>query len=282
MTYREAEKNLIQQLTPIYGKREARSICRIVFEDLFHLKRPIQNVTLGAEAEEMYANVSDQLIKKVPVQYIVGHTWFYGKKFLVNPDVLIPRPETEELVHWIISDLKKRGAPHVRILDIGTGSGCIALALKSEMPSINITAVEKSPEALKVAIANANQLNEDCSFVLMDVLDQAGWDKLDTFDVICSNPPYISPNEKVIMGESVIEFEPKMALFPEGNDHLIFYKSIAKLGKEKLSTGGWLYFELNEFNSEEISNILSDEGYSKIEIKLDLQGKERMVKAQRI
>ncbi len=209
-----------------------------------------------------------------PVQYVVGETWFYDLKINVEMGVLIPRPETEELVHWIIQSEKKS----LSILDIGTGSGCIPLSLKSNLSSASVSACDISEEAITIAKANAERLKLEVNLFSMDILNESLWID-EKFDVIVSNPPYIPIVEKNIMHENVLAYEPDLALFVPNDTPLLFYDKIAVFGLRNLNKGGRLYFEIHEEFGAETLAMLKNKGFVDLEIKQDMQEKDRMIKA---
>lgn len=281
MTADTARTFLVEQLSPRYGEGEARSMVRIVFEDVFDHGR--------AFSEARFLSILPRLVAGEPLQYVLGVADFFGLKFKVNSAVLIPRQETEELVAWVLSELKT--APHFSIiqqpvlLDIGLGSGCIGITLKKKFPVLQLIGLEKSPEALAVALENAERIlgksSPQLQLYLGDVLDRSGWAKLPKLDVVVSNPPYIPYQEMDLVPEHVAAHEPALALFVEGPDPLLFYRSIADLSLEKLSPGGMLFFECNEFNAREVEAILQEKGFVSIELRKDLSGAERMIRAVR-
>jgi release factor glutamine methyltransferase len=213
-----------------------------------------------------------------PVQYILGETSFCGLMFSVNSKVLIPRPETEELVARIVND---HAGKKVRILDVGTGSGCIAVALAHALPDADVTAVDVSDGALQVAAVNARRNKVAVSFVRTDVLSlqQAEQDITGIFDLIVSNPPYVRESEKAGMEKNVLLYEPPQALFVADSDPLLFYRAIARLSEKKLKEGGALYFEINSQLGKETTGALKKEGYENVELIRDLSGKDRIIKA---
>lgn len=226
---------------------------------------------LSSEQELQFREYTKDLLRKRPVQYVLGEAWFAGMKFFVNEHVLIPRPETEELVEWI-----NKGDT---ILDIGTGSGCIPVALKKKYPDTLVYACDISEGALQVAQANANTNNTAIGFIHCDVLNKNEWHKLPEADIIVSNPPYIPLDEKASMHENVLEFEPHLALFVSNEDPLIFYKAIADLAKSKLKRNGVIYFEIHEDLGSSVQHLLESKNFRHVELKKDLQGKDRMIRA---
>ena len=290
MTTGKAYMDLVNSLKAIYEDREADNISDWVFENVTGLKkwerRENKNEELNATHLERLKNAVKELLKHKPVQYVLKEAWFYKMKFLVDENVLIPRPETEELIEWIISDFKrerdsKPTMPDDRqtnIIDIGTGSGCIAITLKKEMPVSNITAIDVSEKALSVAKKNATNLNVPINFFQINFLNENAWKPLQSYDRIVSNSPYIPFNEKEILAKNVTDFEPAIALFVENNDPFIFYKKIAEFSKTRLNPGGKIYVEVHEEYAAQVKIIFEDAGLTS-EIKKDIYGKERMVKA---
>ena len=208
-----------------------------------------------------------------PIQYILGETEFYGLPFKVTPATLIPRPETEELVDWIIANCNKNPKT---LLDIGTGSGCIAIALAKNLPAVKVSAMDISEEALKVASENAIYNKVTVNFSKKDILGTSTLPQ--KYDVIISNPPYVRNSEKEMMQKNVLDFEPASALFVEDDNPLLFYSKIAKLAKNYLNPNGFLFFEINEYLSKEVIQLLERESFSEIELKQDFFGKDRMIK----
>lgn len=226
-----------------------------------------------------FFSIVKRLKTEEPIQYILGETEFYGLKFNVNPSVLIPRPETEELVDWIIKDNKQNTA--LKMLDIGTGSGCIPVALKKHLSHAEVFAADISPEALKIAEKNAEINQTVIHFIQLNILPLGAADRLpDDLDIIVSNPPYVRKSEAELMQKNVLAFEPHLALFVEDDDALLFYRQIANIAGEKLRNKGLLYFEINEAFGKDVCELLKHLGFINIELKKDLSGKDRMVKAQ--
>jgi release factor glutamine methyltransferase len=235
--------------------------------------------------------MTQRLKKHEPVQYVIGHAWFAGLKLYVDPTVLIPRPETEELVDWIIKDVKASGLPvfnnegivadkttELKILDVGTGSGCIALALKKGMPLAEVWGCDISEKALNVARRNGSESNIRVDFQGINFLDVAQQKFLPSVEIIVSNPPYISDKDKATIATNVISYEPHAALFVPHNDPLVFYKALAHFGKNRLHEGGSVYVEINENSAGEVVQLFTEQGYTNLEIRKDMQGKDRMVK----
>lgn len=273
MTYRE----LWRTLEPLYGNGEARAITDYVLDVCFGLSKA--DILCGA-VEEMTAEktaelnkIFGRLMKGEPVQYVLRRAEFSGRWFSVRPGVLIPRPETEELCAWITADSKASASP--KVLDIGTGSGCIAITLQLDMPESKVTAWDISADALDVARENAQQLGANVNFVKLDALNakpEGEW------DVIVSNPPYICEKEKKDMAVNVLEHEPHTALFVPDADPLLFYRAITRLAVQTLSKGGRLYFEINPIYADDTCRMMRAEGMTAVELRSDMYGKQRMAK----
>ncbi len=290
-----AEQWLRQQLQTVYEQSEANNIAAMVMEHVTQTNRlermKKEQEPLNVHQLHHLTEIEQRLLKHEPVQYVLGEAWFYNLKLFVDKHVLIPRPETEELVHWIITDVKTR-MPNVfergfaeadvttqlKILDIGTGSGCIALALKNKMPKAEVWGCDVSEEALNVARRNGSELDIRVDFQGVNILDEALHRLLPTVDIIVSNPPYIPLKDKTTMHTNVLDHEPHLALFVPDNDTLKFYKAIAQFAKKRLYENGTIYFEIHEDLGAAVVSLFQSEGYT-TELKKDMQGKERMVKA---
>ncbi len=289
MSIQSAIQDLVNTLTPLYGDREAASISRWLFDDYFNVKANKVNDELMFESllQTDFLSIKERLINGEPIQYITGFAWFYGLKFKVNPNVLIPRPETEELVEWVLQTVGKR--KNVRVLDIGTGSGCIPVTLKIKNPSLEVSAVDISEGALITASRNAYRNNCDIEFKRLDILDENTWAELGQFDIIVSNPPYIPHVEKALMERNVLAFEPELALFVEDDNALIFYERIAEFAKKhvKMTENAFytegslpaLFFECNQYNALEVVELLKQKGFKNIELRKDMSGNDRMIHA---
>lgn len=279
MTYRQ----LWQRLVPVYGEGEAQAIARLIYEVRYGLT--LSDLLMGRDSsvpQDELEQIAIRLEQQEPVQYILGQADFCGRTFMVNKHVLIPRPETEELCQWIVLGNGLQGCK--KILDIGTGSGCIAITLAAEMPKAEVTAWDISEEALKVAKENAKRTNVHVKFEQVDALHLTSdicHQTSDAFDLIVSNPPYICNKERETMETNVLEHEPHTALFVPDNDPLLFYRAIAQYGQTALKEGGWLYFEINPLYAEPIREMLSKMSYHDIEIKGDQYGKQRMIRAKK-
>ncbi|QEC67505.1 peptide chain release factor N(5)-glutamine methyltransferase [Panacibacter ginsenosidivorans] len=283
MGIQEAYTQLMYQLFELYDDRESANIADWTIEHITGFKR-IDRITnkqfpLNILQEESLKTYTEQLLQHKPVQYILHEAWFAGIKFYVDENVLIPRPETEELVMWIVEETKKSKVKNQKVLDIGTGSGCIPIALKKKLPELDVHALDVSEDALNVAKKNAVTQNVDITFYKTNILDRDKWNSLPLFDIIVSNPPYIKQSEEKEMRDNVLLHEPHLALFVPDEDALLFYKTITELGLQHLNKDGQLFFEINEMLGNEVKDLLKQKGYSNIEIKKDMQGKDRMVKA---
>jgi release factor glutamine methyltransferase len=281
MTVQDATYSILKQLRNIYGEGEASQITDWVMEGITGSAKTermlYKNAALTTAEETQLNEYIERLMKHEPVQYVLNESWFCGFKFYVDRNVLIPRPETEELVEWIISDCKFP-INELTILDIGTGSGCIPISLKQKLRKAEVWGCDVSKEALHVAKKNAALLGADVNFLQLDFLDKQQWSQLSSFDIIVSNPPYIPEKDAATMHPNVLQYEPSTALFVPDNDPLIFYKAIAEFGKQHLNEGGSIYLEIHEDLGEVTTKMLQANGYT-TELKKDMQGKDRMVKA---
>ena len=275
-------------LAPLYGDGEAKAIARLVYEVRFKLSFSDicigKDTQLSANDQEELKGIADRLLEQEPVQYVLGQTDFCGRIFRVNKHVLIPRPETEELCHWIVSQGDSSLMNATNILDIGTGSGCIAITLAAEMRKAKVTAWDISENALEVARENARRLNVNVTFEQVDVIHIPSNSYQQTskvFDVIVSNPPYIINKERSSMEANVLNYEPHTALFVPDDDPLLFYRAIAAYGQNALRQGGWLYFEINPLYAQNMIELLSSMSYHDIETRYDEYGKQRMIRAQK-
>lgn len=266
-------------LKEMYSEREARNILLLTLEDVFGCNRSMlltaREINLSEVQLTKLQEISTRLKTGEPYQYIVGFTYFDDLKMLVSPSVLIPRPETEELVAWIdgtVGDKKE-----LVVEDWCTGSGCIALALKNRNPGFRVSGYDVSTEALEIARKNADALDLDVNFVQMDALKPFSESKV---DLIVSNPPYIPLKEKSGMHRNVTEFEPDLALFVPDRNPLLFYRKIAEHASKVLTQDGYLFFELHENYASDTQGMLEGLNFKVVEIRMDLQGKQRMLKAQ--
>lgn len=274
-------RNLRKRLTAVYPEGEASAILFLVLEKRFGLTRT--DVLVGGlgmltdkQKEEM-DGIMERLEAGEPVQYVLGVADFDGMELCVGTGVLIPRPETEELVEWIAEDLK--GRTDVRILDIGTGSGCIALALARRLPGAKVTAWDISDDALRIAEANAGRLGLDVEFLKRDALDADVAEGVQAcYDVVVSNPPYICDAERKDMSVNVLQHEPATALFVPDDDPLLFYRAISMSAQKMLRSGGALYFEINRAYGQETMEMMQRMGYADVQLRQDFVGNDRMVK----
>lgn len=230
---------------------------------------------LSASEEKKFEDALLRLLKHEPIQYIIGETEFFGLKFKVNKNVLIPRPETEELVQWILKDLESLKTQELSILDIGTGSGCIAISLAKKLPNARVSAIDISEGALEIARSNAKMNDVEIDFILQDILKSA--ELPGKYDLIVSNPPYVRELEKKEMHRNVLENEPEMALYVKDLEPLIFYQKITKLAETDLKLGGSLYFEINQYLGKETAEVLTESGFKPFSGK-DIFGNDRMLK----
>ena len=284
-------------LHDLYGTNEAEAITLIAIAEVCGFSnariKAFPELELTSEQSEKLNELLDQLKTGKPIQYILGKTEFYGLPFNVNPSVLIPRPETEELVEWVISSVGSEelavGSRRLavgggqlavdRVLDIGTGSGCIAISLKKHLPNAKVSAIDVSAKALKTAKENA-ELNEvEIDFIEADILDYKFEIEHPKFEIIISNPPYVTLHDKTKMHINVTDFEPHTALFVPENDPLVFYKAIADFAIQNLQPNGLLFFEINESYGEQIVELLNDKGFKNIELRKDMSGRDRMIRA---
>jgi release factor glutamine methyltransferase len=286
MTLQKARYYFGKELGSFYGGEELQNISGLVLEHItgWQLTLQIKNndFILTPGQEEQLNSVIQRLKTNEPVQYVLGEAWFAGMKFKVNKHVLIPRPETEELVEWVVKESQKSTVKSQKILDIGTGSGCIAVSLKKKFPLAQVEAVDVCSEALFTSTENALNLDAEVEFRLLDFLDEEKWNELGQYDIIVSNPPYVRQSEVATMHKRVTGFEPQQALFVPNNDALLFYRKLSAFAKAHLKPGGSLFVEINENLGKEVVSLFQSAGLKNIELKKDMQGKDRMVKANRM
>ena len=281
-TVKEAYEVFKAGLTPIYGGTEAEALTTLVLTDVTGLSRAtlkaFTDTELNVVQSERLATLLAELETGKPVQYVLGNTEFYGLTFEVNESVLIPRPETEELVDWILQTLPRNS--NSNILDIGTGSGCIPIVLKHKLLDSKVFSIDISPKALITATRNAKLNNVDVTFVEADILNLTiPQITTQTFDVIVSNPPYVTNYDKLQMHRNVTDFEPHNALFVPDEAPLVFYDAIARFAVGNLVKGGYLFFEINESYGTDTVALLNQMGFQNIELRPDMYGKDRMVRA---
>lgn len=278
-TIRRLSQYALQELKDTYNPQEIQSICRIVFLDVLQYTKIDIHIRKNEILDESFVDKFFEIVRLLkighPLQYIIGETEFSGLKFGVNPSTLIPRPETEELVLLA----KKRLAAGKKVLDIGTGSGCIAIALSAACPEAEVTGIDISPEAVETARANAVRNRVKAEFLIRDILhfETEAWQQ---YDLIVSNPPYVRESEKQDMQRHVLDHEPHRALFVPDSDPLLFYRRIAEFGCRYLASGGFLYFEINEALGKETAALLENYNYRQIHVVKDLFDKDRFVVAQ--
>ena len=282
MKAKEYKSNFITQLQSIYDVMEAESFFYLILEDKHQMKRIDlalePNYEFSEEAIKVWEELVVQLKKEIPIQYLLGNTEFFGLPFIVNENVLIPRPETEELVDWIISENRKiEGLRELKILDIGTGSGCIAVSLAKNILNATVFAIDVSSKALEVAKLNAKQNDVSVTFLEKNILETD--DLLEQFDIIVSNPPYIRNLEKQEIKKNVLDNEPHLALFVDDFDALVFYKKITDLATKNLNPNGKLFFEINQYLGQEMTDLLNQSGFTELELRKDIYGNDRMTKA---
>lgn len=282
MTMQEATYLLLNKLRSIYPEGEASQVTDWIMESLTGSKKAermlYKNAAITDKEESQLQQFTERLMQHEPVQYVLNEAWFCGLKFYVDKNVLIPRPETEELVEWVITNCKFP-VDTLSILDIGTGSGCIPITLKRKLRKAEVWSCDINEETLQVAKKNAATLGADVNFLLLDFLNKEKRDQLPSFDIIISNPPYVPEKDKQQMQPNVLNYEPHTALFVPDNDALVFYKAIAEFGKDHLNPGGVIYAEIHEDMGEVVSALFNSNGYN-IELKKDMQGKKRMLKAR--
>lgn len=266
------------ELKEFYPMSEIDSFVYLIFEQLFNYSKTklliSQDVEIQEDSYQNILNIIRDLKLYKPIQYILGETIFYNLTFNVTPGVLIPRPETEELVDWII---KENPDKYKRILDIGTGSGCIAISLAKNLPESVVYASDISTEALTVTNNNSKLNNVDIQIIQLDILNPDN-QLNEKFDIIVSNPPYVTEKEKNLMHKNVLNFEPQLALFVPDNKPLLFYSAIIDFGINHLNPGGKIYFEVNESFGKETVLLLEERGFQNISLKKDINGKDRMLK----
>ncbi|MEO8172192.1 MAG: peptide chain release factor N(5)-glutamine methyltransferase [Sediminibacterium sp.] len=276
MTIQQAQQTAVSQLRLLYEEREAGNIADWVLEHITAKKRidrlVDKQVGLTNTQQEKLENILQQLATHKPIQYVLNEAWFAGLRFFVNGHVLIPRPETEELVEWIVEEIKKSTTGN------GTGSGCIPVSVKKKHTALSVMAVDVSEEALQVAQKNAQTLEAEIEFQQIDFLDESEWSGLPVFDIIISNPPYIKQSEERNMSQNVLAFEPSLALFVPDEDALLFYRKIAVFAKEHLAEDGSIFLEINEALGKDVVALYEQNGFM-VELRQDMQGKERMVRA---
>lgn len=282
MILKEYRKQFSESLSNIYPITEVDSFFFLLIEEFLGLQRIDVSTQPDFEIVPKQLDILNSALKRLqkeePIQYILGKTEFYGLPFKVDKHVLIPRPETEELVDWVIKDVNAGNIEKpITILDIGTGSGCISISLAKNIPDGQVSAIDISLDAIATAYENTQINDVDIDFLHMDILNAK---ELPTkYDIIVSNPPYVRQLEKVEIKNNVLENEPHIALFVENDDPLIFYEAISELAKQHLTKKGVIYFEINQYLGNETVDLLKSKGFSNIELRKDLFGNHRMIKA---
>lgn len=283
MIIKELQNNLKQILASHFSTIEVQVLVNVLLKYRTGYDNVAVNLYPKTEIDEniffLLKKDISQLLEDYPIQYIVNNAHFYGEDFYVDDNVLIPRPETEELVQWVLSNMDTSK----NILDICTGSACIAIVLKKKSPQSDVFALDISAQALAVAKRNAQQHQVDINFFQKDILDTNNLEfENHTFDIMISNPPYVTNSEKAMMHRRVLNYEPKLALFVSDNQPLLFYNAIANFAQYRLKLGGYLYLEINERMGEEVQALLRNYGFDNIELKKDFNNKDRMIKALKV
>jgi release factor glutamine methyltransferase len=298
MKMADAERYISGRLQEVYEESEAKNIADLLIEHITSLSKNERlsrnEYEITPEQELAFKDDLQRLLKHEPIQYLMNKSWFYGLELFVDPSVLIPRPETEELVEWVINDIKASGLDVftrdmagadktnlLKILDVGTGSGCIALALKKAMPKAEIWGCDMSEEALNVARRNGSALDIRVDFQGLNFLDPEQQRQLPTVNILVSNPPYIPIKDKQLMDRNVVEHEPHLALFVPNDDPLVFYRALAKFGMHRLYENGSIYMEIHEDLGNQVTDLFKEQGYFSVVVKKDMQGKNRMVKVKK-
>jgi release factor glutamine methyltransferase len=284
MTIQEASQYLISQLQSVYDASEASNIAVWVLESITNFNRLAQKIhsseVLDVNQAQKMESYIRELLNHRPVQYVLGECYFMDMKLFVDENVLVPRPETEELVDWVIKYCQSQGRDAISILDIGTGSGCIALALKKHIPKSKVTAMDISAGALDVARRNAKALGLEISFMQNNILNEKEWGDLSAFDIIVSNPPYITLPEQESILPNVLSYEPHQALFVTDEDPQQFYKAIEAFSRQKLQEGGLVFMELHRDFAKDTQAYYEHKGWQTI-LRKDMQENDRMLMAQK-
>ena len=286
MNIRSLKTYFFSELQTIQEDSEIESFFFILTEFLHNLKRIDVSLHPDFEITESYfkkwQTIISELKTEKPIQYITGEAWFYGLRFEVNENTLIPRPETEELVEWIVESQKSKvenlniqKSNNLTILDIGTGSGCISITLKKEIPNAQVSAIDISEKALEIARKNASDNQVEVNFIHRNILETESLDE--KYDVIVSNPPYVRNLEKQEIKRNVLDYEPHLALFVDDSDALLFYRKIAQLALKSLAPNGKLFFEINQYLGKETIELLEQLGFKNIELRKDFMGNDRMI-----
>jgi release factor glutamine methyltransferase len=281
MTIEAANRFMIASLSDIYDEREAAAVCSLVMEKLTGLSRGLRMLhksdLFSMRQEDLFRLYVSELVQNRPVQYVLGEAWFAAMPFYVDENVLIPRPETEELAEWLLDDLKAE-QNNLSVLDIGTGSGAIPVYIKKKKPGFSVSALDISEKALGVAQKNSRIHNTDIDFILCDIRDRGQWSLLPPADIIISNPPYIPEKQKANLEKHVRNYEPGLALFVPDEDPILFYKIICEFALGKLNPRGALFLEIHHDYASLIHDWYHKQGYT-VELKKDFSGNNRMIKA---
>jgi release factor glutamine methyltransferase len=275
MNYSQLKTLFTEQLQEIYPQEEALSLMFYLLDELFNIPkaRLLTGDDFDVDASKINTYISELKTHK-PIQYIIGKAYFNGHEYSVNEAVLIPRPETEELVQWVVEDHQRQKELHV--LDLCTGSGCIAIELALMLTHSTVEAIDFSPAAIATAYRNASSLKANVDFQIQNIFH---YQSKAEFDVMVSNPPYVTETEKQMMRKNVIDYEPHSALFVEDDDALKFYQRIAEIASQSLRINGSIYLEINEALAQETAELFTAKGFANVEIRKDMNGKDRMVKA---
>lgn len=280
-TIKDVIRHIKDELNNIYPERETNSLIEIILDHVVKLKKTDllinREQTITYQQFKKIEDITKQLKKQKPIQQILGETEFYNITLKIKPHILIPRQETEELVDWIIKDAPVQ--KKLKILDVGTGSGCIAIALAKNLPLASVTALDHKQEIIDIAKENAQLNDVGIRFICSNILDEELPNE--TYDLIVSNPPYVRPSERKFMKRNVLDFEPYEALFVKDHDPLIFYRKIIQLAGEHLTANGFFYFEINERLGQEMIRLMKKHNFRNIYLKKDLNNKDRMIKAQK-
>ena len=281
MNLKDYKTQFINALLTVVEEEEANSFFYIALDELMHMRRVdlvLQEVVLSAEQLAQWQGVLEQLLTEKPIQYVFGKAYFYGLEFSVNEHTLIPRPETEELVEWIIHTVKQQPLKQWRILDIGTGSGCIPVTLAKNISNAVVTSMDVSEKALEVAKRNADHNGVSVRFLHQDVLTTVS---IEEYDLIVSNPPYVRHLEKIEIQKNVLGYEPHLALFVDDSNPLLFYRKITELADAFLAPGGHLFFEINQYLANETLALFENTRLKTTELRKDMRGNDRMVHAEK-
>lgn len=281
MNLKDYKTQFINALLTVVEEEEANSFFYIALDELMHMRRVdlvLQEVVLSAEQLAQWQGVLEQLLTEKPIQYVFGKAYFYGLEFSVNEHTLIPRPETEELMEWIIHTVKQQPLKQWRILDIGTGSGCIPVTLAKNISNAVVTSMDVSEKALEVAKRNADHNGVSVRFLHQDVLTTVS---IEEYDLIVSNPPYVRHLEKIEIQKNVLGYEPHLALFVDDSNPLLFYRKITELADAFLAPGGHLFFEINQYLANETLALFENTRLKTTELRKDMRGNDRMVHAEK-